>query len=56
MEWTTRTETRRTVSGSTIDEKSAVEEVTEWKNHANAAMAPTATRTMAHPGGWVRVR
>ena len=44
------------MSGSTIVEKSAVEEVTEWKNHAKAAMAPAATRTMAHPGGRVRVR
>src|ERR1700722_1975406 len=33
----------------------AAGELTAWKNHTHAAMAPTATRTFTHPGGRARV-
>ena len=55
-ECTTRTDTRRRVSGFTTVVMSTPGELTEWKNHTKAAMAPAATATMAHPDGWERVR
>ncbi len=54
-EWTTSTETISTVRGSSTDVTSTAGELTERKNHTNAAMAPTATTTLIHPGGRVRV-
>ena len=54
-EWTTRTETRSTVSGLTTDVMSSDGELTAWKNHAQAAMAPTATTIFTHAGGRARV-
>ena len=38
------------MSGFSTVVKSTAGELTEWKNHTNAAMAPAATTTLTHPG------
>ena len=50
-ECTTRTDTRRRVSGFSTVVMSTPGELTEWKNHTKAARAPAATATMTHPDG-----
>jgi hypothetical protein len=48
----TRTDTRSTVSGSSTFAMPDTGPLTARTNHTEAAIAPPATRSFIHPGGW----
>ena len=50
-ECTTRTDTNRTVSGSSTESMFAAGALTAWTNQTDAPIAPAATTIFTHPGG-----